>query len=87
MSQTTRIFRIPEECKDFPSDKLLLALENYLFYPVDKPPDLTNYAGKWVQKRFTFCPETKMILDKVKKVYRLKSDREAVSIAILCFLK
>ena len=85
-NSTSRIFQIPKNCKDFSSDKLLLVLENLIFYPERELPDIQNYKGEWVQKRFEVCQESKKCLRKLKEIHGIQSDRSIVGLAILNYL-
>ena len=84
---TTRVFQISEKCKDFPSDKLLLALENLLFYPPQILPSLEGSCTKLVQKRFLVCQDCETIIEKLKEIYNFSTDKMAVNMAILLYKK
>lgn len=85
-NNTVRNFKIPKNCKDFPSDKLLLALENLLFYPPDNLPNLGEMEDTLIQKRFLVCQECEKIIDRIKEIYSLSTDKVAVNMAISSYL-
>jgi len=79
---TTRGFRVPEKYRDYPSDDLSRALENILFYENDLEVNIIKNDEKLIYKRFQMTLYEEGLISKLKKVFKIQSDREAVILAL-----
>tara|TARA_R110000868_G_scaffold138329_1_gene352304 strand:+ start:27683 stop:27964 length:282 start_codon:yes stop_codon:yes gene_type:complete len=82
---TSRVFQIPADYQSFDTDNLILALEGLIYYP-DNYSYVNQYDNdKYNQKRFLICEHAQSLINKVKDLYNLSSDKSAICLAISSF--
>lgn len=82
---TTRVFKLPKNCEHFPSEKIIAALENFLFYPSENKYISDGMDNTWVQKRFVICEEAQSLINHIKNHHKIDSDKKVITMAILHF--